>query len=114
SSGQTRLAWGRRLTVAPAPASPLVELAEGHYLLAQEQRDSRRPRRHRRLREFRQAVRAFFDRRLAATAGAISLLLLASVVVFHVFDHLGWVDSLYFTVTTASTTGYGDFNLQTA
>jgi Trk K+ transport system NAD-binding subunit len=113
STGPTRQVWGRRVEVTLSPDQALVELANGYHLRVHDTpaARTRRPHRHRRMREFRAAVRAFFDRRLAATAGAIALLVLVGVTIFHVFDHLGWVDSLYFTVTTASTTGYGDFNL---
>jgi Trk K+ transport system NAD-binding subunit len=38
----------------------------------------------------------------------------AAVVVFHLTLGLAWVDSLYFVVTTVTTVGYGDFNLQAA
>lgn len=114
--GQGRVAWGRHLEMRPDSDGALVELANGLHLHAHLPPPQLvgRHRGHRRMREFRQALRAFFDRRLAATVGAIATLIGVSVVIFHRFDGLGWIDSLYFTVTTASTTGYGDFNLMTA
>jgi Trk K+ transport system NAD-binding subunit len=115
-TGPSRVVWGRRLEITLSPDEALVELANGYHLRAREGPGpaQRRRRRHQRLREFRAALRAFFDRRLAAVGTAIALLVSIAVVIFHTFDHLGWVDSLYFTVTTASTTGYGDFNLMNA
>jgi Trk K+ transport system NAD-binding subunit len=115
-TGPSRMVWGRHLEITLSPDDALVELANGYHLRAHEgpAPARRRRRRHRRLRELRAALRAFFDRRLAAIGTAIALLVSVAVVIFHSFDHLGWVDSLYFTVTTASTTGYGDFNLMNA
>jgi Trk K+ transport system NAD-binding subunit len=56
-------------------------------------------------------MRALFDLRLALTGGALVLLVALSVGVFHSGLRLSWVDAIYFTMTTASTTGYGDVNL---
>ena len=38
----------------------------------------------------------------------------AGVAVFHFWLALPWIDALYFAVTTVTTVGYGDYNLQTA
>src|SRR6476620_6483222 len=38
----------------------------------------------------------------------------AGVLVFHLWLALPWIDALYFAVTTVTTVGYGDYNLQTA
>ncbi len=91
-----------------------VDLGGGQVLAPLEAGDtpSHHPRR-RRLRLIR-ALRAFLDRRLAFTVIAIALLTGLTIVVFHTFIRLAWIDALYFTVTTASTVGYGDFNLQYA
>ena len=51
-------------------------------------------------------------RKTFLTIVVLSLLMMAiSVVVFHTVLGLGWVDSLYFVVTTMTTTGYGDISL---
>ncbi len=47
---------------------------------------------------------------LAAVAGFLTL----SAVVFAVAMPLTWIDAVYFTVTTATSTGYGDINLLAA
>jgi voltage-gated potassium channel Kch len=46
----------------------------------------------------------------------LSLLTALNVVVFHAAmpDRPSWIDALYFTVTTMTTVGYGDYNLQHA
>jgi Trk K+ transport system NAD-binding subunit len=50
--------------------------------------------------------------RLMPTAAALGVVLLASVFVFRHTLHLSGVDALYFVVTTATTTGYGDISLK--
>ena len=50
--------------------------------------------------------------RLLPTAIALTAVLLASIFVFRHSLHLSLVDSLYFVVTTATTTGYGDISLK--
>ena len=35
--------------------------------------------------------------------------LVTSTVFFHLVEHWNWLDSLYFTVVTMATVGYGDF-----
>ena len=50
--------------------------------------------------------------RLLPTAIALSAILIASVFVFRFALHLSPVDALYFVVTTATTTGYGDISLK--
>ena len=50
--------------------------------------------------------------RLWPIAAALTLALLASVFVFQAALHLRWVDAVYFVVTTATTTGYGDISLK--
>jgi Trk K+ transport system NAD-binding subunit len=115
STVPTRHVWGRHLVVgANSAGDSLVDLGDGRTLASVEQ--PRLPRRHRsrRLREYRRAARAFFDLRLGITAGTIGLLGLLSAAVFAFALHLTWVDAIYFTVTTASTTGYGDINLLNA
>lgn len=111
--------WGRHLLVYSATAGAnlvdrlenALELGDGHVLGHVEPPPLPRRRRLRRLRGFRRAVAAFFDLRLGVTLGAIAVLLGASAVVFRAALHLSWIDALYFTVTTASTIGFGDINL---
>ncbi|MFM2095840.1 MAG: hypothetical protein RIS70_2964 [Planctomycetota bacterium] len=51
-------------------------------------------------------------RKTFLTIVVLSLLMMTvAVVVFHTALGLGWVDSLYFVVTTMTTTGYGDISL---
>jgi Trk K+ transport system NAD-binding subunit len=45
---------------------------------------------------------------------ALCVSVLLSVIVFTVFAHLSLLDALYFVITTMTTTGYGDINLQQA
>lgn len=56
-------------------------------------------------------VLRLFDARLAALLGTLAVLLAISAEVFHNAGQLSWLNSLYFTVTTITTTGYGDINL---
>jgi len=89
-------------------------LGGGQVLAPLEAADTPIPHRRRRRHRLIRALRAFFDRRLAVTLTAITLVTGVTIVVFHTFIHLAWIDALYFTVTTASTVAYGDFNLQNA
>ena len=50
--------------------------------------------------------------RLMPTAAALAAVLVASIFVFRHALHLSPVDALYFVVTTATTTGYGDISLK--
>ena len=50
--------------------------------------------------------------RLLPTAALLAAMLVASVFVFRHALHLSSVDALYFVVTTATTTGYGDISLK--
>ena len=105
---QTRHVWGRHLFAHPeAGGERFLDPVEAPRL-------PRHRSRSRLLAEFRQAARAFFDVRLGITVGGIGLLIVASAAIFHAGLRLSWVDALYFTMTTASTTGYGDINLGAA
>ena len=45
---------------------------------------------------------------------ALVFVMLTSALVFHATMRLSWLDSVYFTTTTVTTVGFGDFNLRTA
>jgi Trk K+ transport system NAD-binding subunit len=51
---------------------------------------------------------------LPIVAAALSGLILVSVFVFKFALHLSFVDAIYFVITTATTTGYGDITLKDA
>jgi Trk K+ transport system NAD-binding subunit len=108
-SAPTRLVWGRHLLAWHHGAAD--DGPDDYFLAPIEPPRLPRRRRRRRFNEFRQAARAFFDIRLGVTAAGIGLLIAATAVVFHGALGLSWVDALYFTLTTASTTGYGDISL---
>jgi Trk K+ transport system NAD-binding subunit len=65
----------------------------------------------RRMRARGRGALRLFDARLAALLGALAVVLAISAEVFHGAGSLSWLNSLYFTVTTITTTGYGDINL---
>ena len=54
----------------------------------------------------REYARTHQQFRLAAGAAAAAIG--GGTVFYHFFEHLGWVDSFYFTVVTLATVGYGD------
>jgi Trk K+ transport system NAD-binding subunit len=106
----------RLLEVRPAPdrEGPLgVEVRESHVPpeRATEAVARQAASVARRLRARGRAALRLFDARLAALLTALAVLLVISAEVFHGADDLSWLDSLYFTVTTITTTGYGDINL---
>ncbi|TMC08281.1 MAG: potassium channel family protein [Chloroflexi bacterium] len=108
----TRHVWGRHLAVHREGADGhLVDLGDGLFLAPVDPPRLVRGRRSRRLSELRRAVRALFDLRLALTGGALVAWIALAVATFHSALRLGWVDAIYFTVTTAATVGYGDINL---
>ena len=102
----------------PAVVAPLEEEGFGGRVLAlaeadvAAERDDERPVvRARRRRRARRALRVLLDRRLAVLLAVLATLIAVSAVVFSGFYDLSPVDAVYFTVTTVSTTGYGDINL---
>ncbi|MBI3969052.1 MAG: NAD-binding protein [Chloroflexi bacterium] len=54
------------------------------------------------------------DARLRYLLGALLVLALISSLVFYIFAELSVIDSLYFTITIITTTGFGDINLRDA
>jgi Trk K+ transport system NAD-binding subunit len=65
----------------------------------------------RRIRARFRALMRLFDARLAALLGALAVVVAIAAEVFHNANDLSWLNALYFTVTTVTTTGYGDINL---
>ncbi len=65
----------------------------------------------RRRRRARRALAVLLDRRLVILLGVLATLIALSAAVFSEFYDLSPVDAVYFTVTTVTTTGYGDINL---
>jgi Trk K+ transport system NAD-binding subunit len=65
----------------------------------------------RRRRRARRALGVLLDRRLAILLGVLAAIIGLSAAVFDVFYDLSPGDAFYFTVTTVTTTGYGDINL---
>jgi voltage-gated potassium channel Kch len=73
---------------------------------------ARRPRLHRALDAFRVVLNDFNPAFYPALAGA-GILLATSMIVLHYNyqrPRMSWIDALYFTVETITTTGYGDFS----
>jgi len=58
---------------------------------------------------FRAGVSAFKDREFRALAFMLAVLLLSGMVFYHEVEGWRYLDSLYFSVTTLTTIGFGDF-----
>ena len=65
----------------------------------------------RRLRRLAAPAVALLDRRTVPTVAALALLALAATLVFEAAGNFDGLDAFYFTITTITTTGYGDLNL---
>lgn len=66
------------------------------------------------LRMFGRAIRhAWQDPAFQILAGLTAILLAAGTVFYHSIEGWRWLDSLYFSVITLATVGYGDFSPQT-
>jgi Trk K+ transport system NAD-binding subunit len=110
---------GDRVTVI-ATRSDLAEQSEPDSVA------ERRKRRARRLSRLRSAARAMWDNAVgllrevdgplrAALVTIVALVVVSTVVVRLGYrttggGHIGWLDALYFTVSTDATVGYGDFH----
>jgi Trk K+ transport system NAD-binding subunit len=116
-SGDTVVVWGRRVVLREEAAEEEAVLAElADDVLLEDagvavQGSTQTRERSRQLRILGQAMRTFFDRRLAVIVLVVALLCTLSVFVFSRFGGFSLVDAIYFTFTTVSTVGYGDFNL---
>jgi Trk K+ transport system NAD-binding subunit len=53
-------------------------------------------------------------RDIALLGVVLLLVMFTSAIVFHATMRLSWLDSVYFTTTTVTTVGFGDFNLRAA
>jgi len=119
ADGQVVLALARSQELAVDPSADRV-LAVGDQLTTLVRREERTPAAShlwRRLTNALAGFRAFWKSTPSglrlAFYGLLALVLL-SVGVFHVALGLSPVDAYYFVITTLTTTGYGDYNLQTA
>lgn len=65
----------------------------------------------RRLRQWLASAAAFTDLRLRIALAGLAGLVVIATALFKLALPLGWMQALYFTVTTVTTTGYGDINL---
>ena len=90
----------------------LIETASEPVPLART-REQRPPRRGV-VRQWARAIGVLFDRRVAATIALLAVIIAISAGVYALFYDLSLIDAIYFTVTTVTTTGYGDINLLTA
>jgi Trk K+ transport system NAD-binding subunit len=68
----------------------------------------------RRLREWTGFLGQLTDQRLRLALASLTLVVVLATVLFKLALRLDWVQALYFTVTTVTTTGYGDINLAMA
>ena len=50
------------------------------------------------------------DQQGRAIAGVLGVQLIVGMVFYHLVEHWRWLDSLYFSVATLTTVGYGDFS----
>jgi Trk K+ transport system NAD-binding subunit len=117
-TGDSVTVWGRRVMLRDVRAPDEELLAElGSDLMLQDGgaaiRAARRVRERRRgrFRTLEQALRILWDRRLATVLAAVAALCTLSTIFFTRFAGFNPLDSLYFTVTTVSTVGYGDLNV---
>ncbi len=66
------------------------------------------------LTDFLRALRsAWRDETTRGLIYSVGLLLLLGTIFYSIVEGWGWLDSLYFTVITLTTVGYGDFSPQT-
>ncbi len=68
----------------------------------------------RRLTEWFGVLGQFTDQRLRLALASLTVVVVLATVLFKFGLRLHWVEALYFTVTTVTTTGYGDINLAEA
>jgi Trk K+ transport system NAD-binding subunit len=117
ATGSVVLAHERGSAFSPCPAASQT-LAEGDRLTTLGRAGRCRARRRAgTLRTFAYAAREWWKttpRGLRFSSYAPMGLLAATVGVFHWGMRLSLIDAYYFAITTFTTTGYGDFNLQNA
>ncbi len=66
------------------------------------------------IRFIRSIGRGLRDPEFRGLFGWVVILLLTGMVFYHQYEGWSWLDSLYFTVITLTTVGYGDFAPQTS
>jgi Trk K+ transport system NAD-binding subunit len=110
--GKVKLAALTRDTKIVASKQTSSEDDEVLYL-EEVKREPSRPKHFRKLRGFGALVMQT-PQTLKAVLGVIALFSALGMILFHQFLHLSLIDAFYFTVTTITTVGYGDFNLSNA
>ena len=93
-----------------SPAAVAAEAFTDAVIAAQLGREHGKPRRR-----LRPTWSLTPRKRDIALLGVVLLLVMfTSAIVFHATMRLSWLDSVYFTTTTVTTVGFGDFNLRAA
>ena len=57
--------------------------------------------------------KALGDREFKALFATVGIILLSGTLFYHLKEGWSWLDSLYFSVVTLTTVGYGDLTVQT-
>ncbi len=68
----------------------------------------REPPRPHGLRVFRDYIETLLMPEFRPIFGSVLVVLIVGTVIFNHFENWGWIDSLYFSVVTLATVGYGD------
>jgi voltage-gated potassium channel Kch len=87
------------------------QVAIGRNLVSHAVRQARRRRLPPGLLAAGHLVRALADNRVRYLVACVAALVLVSMLIFHFFAHLSYLDSMYFTVVTITTIGYGDISM---
>ena len=113
--GSLEVCPGRDIRVHTGDWAVMIGTADeaaGHGIDVPRRTRSRQPRLHR-VFDAARALRNDFNPAFYPVLGAVLALVVGSTVVLR-FSHerprMGWIDALYFTVETITTTGYGDFS----
>jgi len=89
------------------------ELAAQGIKVPHPSRTRSRPRRLRRILDAARALRNDMNPAFYPVVAAVCALMIGSTLVLrlsHQHPRMGWIDALYFTIETLTTTGYGDFS----
>ncbi len=87
------------------------QAAVGRNLVSHAVRQARRRRLPPGLLAAAHLVRALADHRVRYLVACVAALVLVSMLIFHFFAHLSYLDAMYFTVVTITTIGYGDITM---